>query len=77
MQQKKILLVEDSPLPQKIVKTILEQLNCYVDIAVYRRGCRDIMYKKQLQFCIYGYWIARNRWHHGRETDSRTRKRES
>ncbi len=33
MQQKKILLVEDSPLPQKIVKTILEQLNCCVDIA--------------------------------------------
>lgn len=32
MQQKKILLVEDSPLPQKIVKTILEQLNCDVDI---------------------------------------------
>ncbi len=33
MQQKKILLVEDSPLPQQIVKTILEQLNCSVDIA--------------------------------------------
>ncbi len=33
MQQKKILLVEDSPLPQQIVKRILEQLNCSVDIA--------------------------------------------
>ena len=33
MNRKKILLVEDSPLPQRIVKTILENLNCQVDIA--------------------------------------------
>src|ERR1700736_3048072 len=32
MNRKKILLVEDSPLPQRIVKTILENLNCLVDI---------------------------------------------
>ncbi len=31
--RKKILLVEDSPLPQMVVKTMLEQLNCHVDIA--------------------------------------------
>jgi two-component system, OmpR family, aerobic respiration control sensor histidine kinase ArcB len=33
MHSKKILLVEDSPLPQMIVKTVLRQLNCLVDIA--------------------------------------------
>jgi CheY-like chemotaxis protein len=33
MQRRKILLVEDSPLPQKMVKIILEQLNCCVDVA--------------------------------------------
>ena len=33
MNRKKILLVEDSPLPQRIVKTILENLHCQVDIA--------------------------------------------
>ncbi len=33
MQSKKILLVEDSLLPQRIVKAILEQLNCQVKIA--------------------------------------------
>lgn len=33
MHSKKILLVEDSPLPRMIVKTVLQQLNCLVDIA--------------------------------------------
>lgn len=33
MHSKKILLVEDSPLPQMIVKTILKQLDCSVDVA--------------------------------------------
>ncbi len=33
MQSKKILLVEDSPLPQMIVKTILQQLDCLVEVA--------------------------------------------
>lgn len=32
MNRKKILLVEDSPLPQRIVKSILENLHCEVDI---------------------------------------------
>ena len=32
MHSKKILLVEDSPLPQMIVKTVLQQLGCHVDI---------------------------------------------
>ena len=32
MNRKKILLVEDSPLPQRIVKSILEKLHCEVDI---------------------------------------------
>ena len=32
MQQRKILLVEDSSLSQKIVQSILEQLHCCVDI---------------------------------------------
>ncbi len=31
--RKKILLVENSPLPQKIVKTLLQQLDCRVDVA--------------------------------------------
>jgi two-component system, OmpR family, aerobic respiration control sensor histidine kinase ArcB len=31
--RKKILLVEDSPLPQRVVKTLLEQLDCHVDVA--------------------------------------------
>ena len=33
MHRKKILLVEDSPLPQIIVKTVLQQLDCSVDVA--------------------------------------------
>ncbi len=33
MHRRKILLVEDSPLPQKMVKTMLERLDCDVDIA--------------------------------------------
>lgn len=33
MHNKKILLVEDSPLPQMIVEAILQQLDCRVDIA--------------------------------------------
>jgi two-component system aerobic respiration control sensor histidine kinase ArcB len=31
--RKKILLVEDSPLPQQVVKTLLQQLDCIVDVA--------------------------------------------
>ena len=33
MNSKKILLVEDSPLPQMIVKAVLKQLDCSVDVA--------------------------------------------
>ena len=33
MHGKKILLVEDSPLPQMVVKTLLQQLDCLVDVA--------------------------------------------
>ena len=33
MHRKKILLVEDSPLPQMIVKAVLKQLDCSVDVA--------------------------------------------
>jgi two-component system, OmpR family, aerobic respiration control sensor histidine kinase ArcB len=33
MNRKKILLVEDSPLPQRVVKTLLQQLDCIVDVA--------------------------------------------
>ncbi len=32
MNRKKILLVEDSPLPQRIVKSILKNLHCEVDV---------------------------------------------
>lgn len=32
MNRKKILLVEDSPLPQRIVKSILENLHCEIVI---------------------------------------------
>ena len=33
MFRKKILLVEDSPLPQMIAKAILQQLDCLIDVA--------------------------------------------
>jgi CheY-like chemotaxis protein len=33
IHSKKILLVEDSPLPQMIVKAVLQQLDCSVDVA--------------------------------------------
>ena len=75
MQQKKILLVEDSPLPQQIVKTILQQLDCRVDSVSTGEEAVILCYEKQLPFNFYGYWTAWHGWYHGGSTDSRTRKR--
>lgn len=52
MNQKNILLVEDSPLPQKMVKMILEQLNCCVDIAATGEDA-IILCKKNVYHLIF------------------------